>query len=77
MPAVSAQRYEANVENVSAALAKWAKQHFLPVSAADAVRVAVVLTTIALAVAGLLVWRLRWAGYGGWLTPTIFGATAW
>ena len=44
VPAVSAQRYEPNIENVSAAIAKWAKHHFLPVSAGDAARVAVALT---------------------------------
>ena len=33
---------------------------------------AVALTLVALTVAGLLVWRLRWAGTGGWVTPTIF-----
>jgi type VII secretion integral membrane protein EccD len=76
VPAVSAQRYEPNIENVSAAIAKWAKDHFLPVSAADATRVAVALTTLALAVCAVLVWRMRWASDGGWLAPAIFAGTA-
>lgn len=76
VPAQSAQHYEPNIENVSAAIAKWAKEHFPAVSAVDAARVAVVLTLVAIAVSGLLVWRLRWASTGGWLTPTIFGVTA-
>ena len=76
VPAVSAQRYEPNIENVSAAIAKWAKHHFLPVSAGDAARVAAVLTMVALLACGLLVWRMRWASYGGWPAPTIFGAAA-
>jgi type VII secretion integral membrane protein EccD len=76
VPAAAAQRYEPNIENVSAAIAKWAKHHFLPVSATDAARVAVVLTAIAMAVAAALVWRMRWASDGGWLAPAIYGATA-
>ena len=76
VPAASAQRYEPNIENVSAAIATWAKEHFPAVSGQDAARVAVALTLVAFAVAGLLVWRLRWATAGGWLTPAIFGATA-
>jgi type VII secretion integral membrane protein EccD len=76
VPAASAQRYEPNIENVSAAIAKWAKEHFPAVTAADAARVSVALMLVAIAIAGMLVWRVRWAGTGGWLTPTIFGATA-
>ena len=76
VPASSAQRYEPTIENVSAAIAKWAKDHFPAVSAQDAASVAVALTTVALIVSGLLVWRARWATAGGWLTPTIFGAAA-
>jgi type VII secretion integral membrane protein EccD len=75
VPAGSAQRYEPNIENVSAAIARWAKEHFPAVTAVDAVRVAMLLILVALAVSGLLVWRLRWAGSGGWLTPVIFGVT--
>ncbi|MDQ2636950.1 MAG: type VII secretion integral membrane protein EccD [Actinomycetota bacterium] len=76
VPAEKAQRYEPNVENVSAAIAKWAKAHFPAVSAADAARVAVVLTLIALASASVLLWRLRWTSTGGWLVPTLFGVSA-
>ena len=76
VPAASAQRYEPNIENVSAAIARWAKSHFPAVSADDAAAVAVALTTVALLVSGLLVWRQRWATSGGWLTPVIFGAAA-
>lgn len=76
VPAASAQRYEPNIENVSAAIAKWAKEHFPAVSALDAARVAVALTLIALSVAAGLLWRLRWASSGGWLVPTVFAATA-
>jgi type VII secretion integral membrane protein EccD len=61
---------------VSAAIARWAKQHFPAVTPQDAARVAVALTLVAIAVAGLLVWRLRWAASGGWLAATVFGATA-
>lgn len=76
VPAASAQRYEPNIENVSAAIAKWAKEHFPPVTAQDGAGVAVALMMVALGVAALLVWRLRWASSGGWLVPTIFAATA-
>jgi type VII secretion integral membrane protein EccD len=76
VPAASAQRYEPNIENVSAAIAKWAKEHFAAVTASDAARVAVALTLVAVAAAGMLVWRVRWASAGGWLTPAIFGGTA-
>jgi type VII secretion integral membrane protein EccD len=76
VPAAAAQRYEPNIENVSAAIARWAKTHFPAVSARDAARVAVALTLIALAVAGLLVWRLRWAHEVAWVSPTAFVLTA-
>lgn len=76
VPAGSAQRYEPNIENVSSAIAKWAKGHFPAVSPTDAAAVAVALTTVALIVSGLLVWRQRWATAGGWLAPTIFGVAA-
>ncbi|KPN47687.1 type VII secretion integral membrane protein EccD [Mycobacterium intracellulare] len=76
VPAGSAQRYEPNIENVSAAIATWAKQHFPAVSARDAASVGAALTLGALAVSGLLLWRMRWAGGGDWLTPAIFGAAA-
>jgi type VII secretion integral membrane protein EccD len=76
VPTEAAQRYEPNIENVSAAIAKWAKAHFPAVSATDTARVAMALTLVAVAVAGLLVWRIRWAGDGGWLAPTLFAGTA-
>ncbi len=76
VPAAKAQRYEPNIENVSAAIARWAKEHFPAVSALDAARVAVVLTLVALAMAGVLVWRLRWGGTGTWVVPAVFGGTA-
>jgi type VII secretion integral membrane protein EccD len=76
IPASKAQRYEPNIENVSAAIARWAKEHFPAVSAVDAARVAVVLTLVALALAAALVWRLRWGGTGTWVTPAVFGGTA-
>jgi type VII secretion integral membrane protein EccD len=76
IPAAKAQRYEPNVENVSAAIARWAKEHFPAVSAADAGRVGAVLTLVALALAGVLVWRVRWGGAGGWVAPAIFGGAA-
>lgn len=76
IPAAKAQRYEPNIENVSAAIAKWAKDHFPAVSALDAARVAVALTLVALVVASVLVWRLRWGGSGSWVAPAIFGGAA-
>jgi type VII secretion integral membrane protein EccD len=76
VPAAAAQRYEPNIENVSTAIARWAKSHFPTVTARDAVGVAVGLTVVALAVSGLIIWRLRWAGGGGWLAPAVFAATA-
>jgi len=76
LPADAAQRYEPNIENVSTAIARWAKNHFPTVTASDAVGVAVGLTVVALAVSGLIIWRLRWQGAGGWLAPTIFATTA-
>ncbi|WP_071286286.1 type VII secretion integral membrane protein EccD [Mycolicibacterium llatzerense] len=76
VPAASAQRYEPNIENVSAAIARWAKTHFPAVSVSDAGRVAVALTLVALTLAGLLVWRMRWAHDVAWVTPTVFAVTA-
>ncbi|WP_431241065.1 type VII secretion integral membrane protein EccD (plasmid) [Mycolicibacterium aichiense] len=76
IPAAKAQRYEPNIENVSAAIARWAKEHFPAVSAVDAVRVAAVLTLIALGLAGVLLWRLRWGAAGGWVVPAVFGGAA-
>jgi type VII secretion integral membrane protein EccD len=76
VPADAAQRYEPNIENVSTAIARWAKNYFPTVTARDAVAVGFGLTVVALAVAGLIIWRLRWAGGGGWLAPGVFAATA-
>lgn len=76
VPASKAQRYEPNIENVSAAIAKWAKEHFPAVSAVDAARVAAMLTLVALALAGVLLWRLRWGTTGSWIVPAIFGGAA-
>lgn len=76
IPATKAQRYEPNIENVSAAIARWAREHFPAVSAVDAARVAVVLTLVALAMAAVLVWRLRWGSAGSWVAPAVFGGTA-
>ena len=76
VPAVNAQRYEPNIENVSAAIAKWAKEHFPAVTTAVTARVAVALMLIALGVAALLVWRQRWASPGGWVPATIFAVSA-
>jgi type VII secretion integral membrane protein EccD len=75
VPAEAAQRYEPNIENVSTAIARWAKNYFPTVTARDAVAVGVGLTVVALAVAGLIIWRLRWAG-GGWLAPGVFAVAA-
>jgi type VII secretion integral membrane protein EccD len=76
VPAGTAQRYGPNIENVSTALARWAQQQFPMVSARDAVVVAAALTGVALAVAGLMVWRMRWASAGGWLPVALFGGAA-
>ncbi|MUL48354.1 type VII secretion integral membrane protein EccD [Mycobacterium sp. CBMA293] len=76
VPASSAQRYEPNHENVSAALARFAKANFPAVSIKDARRVAVLLTLAALVLAGLLIWRMRWAASGGIVAPALFGGAA-
>jgi type VII secretion integral membrane protein EccD len=76
LPARSAQRYEPNIENVSAAIATWAKAHFPAVSAADAARVAVGLTLVVLAISSVMLLRLRWGGSPYWVTPATFGAAA-
>lgn len=76
IPASKAQRYEPNIENVSAAIARYAREYFPAVSAVDAARVAVVLTMVSLALAAALVWRLRWGGPGTWVVPAVFGGSA-
>ncbi len=67
VPAGTAQRYGPNIENVSTALARFAQEHFPVVSARDAVAVGAALTVAALAVAAVIVWRLRWASDGNWV----------
>jgi type VII secretion integral membrane protein EccD len=76
VPAQAAQRYGPNIENVSTALARWASEHFPVVSARDAVGVAAALTATALAVAAVIVWRMRWASDTNWLPAAVFGAAA-
>jgi type VII secretion integral membrane protein EccD len=76
VPPNTAQRYGPNIENVSTALARWASQHFPVVSGRDAVVVAAALTGAALGVAGLIVWRMRWASDGGWVSPGVFAGAA-
>jgi type VII secretion integral membrane protein EccD len=76
MPARSAQRYGPIVENVSTALARYASEHFPMVSARTAVVVAAAVTGTALAVAALLVWRMRWATAGALLAPSVFAGAA-
>ena len=76
VPAGSGQRYGPNIENVSTALARWAKDQFPAVSAGDAALVAVALTGAALGVAALLVWRMRWAGGVTVLPAAVFGGAA-
>jgi type VII secretion integral membrane protein EccD len=75
-PAGTAERYGPVVENVSTALAQYASQHFVRVSAATAIAVAVVITGGALAVAAALLWRLRWAADSSLLVPAVFGGAA-
>jgi type VII secretion integral membrane protein EccD len=76
VPAGSAQRYGPNIENVSTALARFAQEHFPVVSARDAVAVGAALTVAALAVAAVIVWRLRWASDGNWVPAAVFTAVA-
>jgi type VII secretion integral membrane protein EccD len=76
VPEKTARRYTPLIENVSTALARWAHEHFPPVSYHDAVVVAGALTATALSAAAVLVWRMRWAAEQGWLSPAIFAATA-
>jgi type VII secretion integral membrane protein EccD len=72
----SGQRYGPNIENVSTALARWAKEHVPAVSAGDAVLVAVALMATALALAALLLWRMRWAGAAPVVPAAVFGGAA-
>jgi hypothetical protein len=54
VPEGEGQRFTPNIENVSTALARWAKSHIPEVTARDAVIVAVILT-------GISLWRMRCA----------------
>ncbi len=74
-PAGTAERYGPVVENVSTALAQYASEHFVRVSAKTALAVAVVIIGGALGVAGMLVWRMRWAHESALLVPILFAAT--
>jgi type VII secretion integral membrane protein EccD len=76
VPARAAQRYGPTVENVSTALARFAQEHFPVVSGRDAVAVGAALTAAALAVAAVIVWRLRWASEGNWVPAAVFAAAA-
>ncbi len=77
VPAGAAERYGPVVENVSTALAQYASDHFVRVTAKTAVAVAVAITGGALASAALLLWRLRWVADSSILVPAVFaGATA-
>jgi type VII secretion integral membrane protein EccD len=74
VPAGRAERYGPVVENVSTALAQYASDHFVRVTAKTALAVAVVIIGAAFGVAGLLVWRLRWAHESSLLVPILFAA---
>ncbi|MCW2649337.1 MAG: hypothetical protein JWR32_313 [Mycobacterium sp.] len=76
VPARTARRYGPIVENVSTALARYATAHFPMVSGQAAVVVAAGITGAALATAGLLVWRMRWASDGSLLLSAVFAAAA-
>ena len=74
VPAGRAERYGPVVENVSTALAQYASDHFVRVTAQTALTVAVVIIGGALGVAGMLLWRLRWAHESALLVPILFAA---
>ncbi len=74
IPAGTAERYGPVVENVSTALAQYASDHFVRVSAQTALAVAAVIIGGALGVASLLLWRLRWAHESALLVPILFAA---
>ncbi|MGH3677631.1 MAG: type VII secretion integral membrane protein EccD [Mycobacterium sp.] len=76
VPAGTGERYGPVVENVSTALAQFASEHFVRVSAQTAVAVAAVIIGGALGVAALLLWRLRWAQESVLLVPVLFAVTA-
>ena len=74
VPAGRAERYGPVVENVSTALAQYASDHFVRVTAQTALAVAVVIIGGALGVASMLLWRLRWAHESALLVPILFAA---
>jgi type VII secretion integral membrane protein EccD len=76
IPAEQSVRYTPNIENVSTALAQWARQHFPSVSRRDAAVVAALLAVVSLATSGAVLWRLRWSGGGGWLPAAILAGMA-
>ncbi len=76
VPGGKAERYGPVVENVSTALAQYASEHFIRVSAQMALSVATVIIGGALGVAGMLLWRLRWAHESFLLVPIVFAALA-
>jgi ESX secretion system protein EccD len=76
VPAGWGQRYGPNIENVSTALARWAKKHVPAVSAGDAVLVAVALMGTALALAALVLWRMRWASASTVVPAAVFAGAA-
>ncbi|OBB02169.1 type VII secretion integral membrane protein EccD [Mycobacteriaceae bacterium 1482268.1] len=74
VPEGKAERYGPVVENVSTALAQYASEHFVRVTSRTALTVAVVFIGAALGVAGMLLWRLRWAHENAVLVPILFAA---
>jgi ESX secretion system protein EccD len=74
VPAGRAERYGPVVENVSTALAQYASDHFVRVTARTALAVAMVIIGGALGVAGVLLWRMRWAHESALLVPILFAA---
>ncbi len=74
VPAGRAERYGPVVENVSTALAQYASDHFVRVTAQTALTVAVAVFGVALGVAGMLLWRLRSADESALLVPLLFAA---
>jgi type VII secretion integral membrane protein EccD len=76
MPAGSAERYGPVVENVSTALARYASEHFVRVTADTAMAVAVAITGGALAVAATLLWRARWAVDQSLLVTSVYAGAA-
>lgn len=74
VPAGRAERYGPVVENVSTALAQYASDHFVRVTAQTALAVAVLIIGGALGVAGMLLWRLRWAHESALLVPILYAA---